>query len=52
MGVRKFAISVPEELMTRVDQAAASSGKTRSAFISQVLKEIARVQKISTLPGR
>jgi|GEM_PF-6026739 len=45
MGVRKFAISVPEEIMTRVDQAAAASGKTRSAFISQVLKEIACAQK-------
>ena len=41
MAARKFAISVPEEVMRQVDQAAAHRGVTRSRFIGDVLRRVA-----------
>ncbi len=41
MAVRKFAISVPDEVMRKVDQAARKRGITRSRFIAQVLARVA-----------
>ena len=44
MAARKFAISVPEQVMGEVDEAAAERGWTRSRFISHVLRIAARAQ--------
>ncbi len=41
MPVRKIAISVPEDVLNRVDRLAKKSYTTRSGLITQVLKEIA-----------
>ena len=41
MPVRKFAISVPVEVMVEVDQAAQRRGVTRSRFIAEVLGRVA-----------
>jgi Ribbon-helix-helix protein, copG family len=44
MGAKKFAISVSEEVMEKVDRAAAERGVTRSRFISEVLRKVARAR--------
>jgi len=44
MAVRKFAISVAEEVMEQVDRAAARRQMTRSGFVAHVLREIARAR--------
>ena len=44
MAARKFAISVPEEVMHQVDQAARRHGVTRSRFIGSVLARVARAR--------
>lgn len=41
MAVRKFAISVPEDVMRQVDRAATRRGTTRSGFIAHVLARVA-----------
>ncbi|MSP59194.1 MAG: hypothetical protein EXR72_02445 [Myxococcales bacterium] len=44
MAVRKFAISVPEEVMKEVDRAAAGLRTTRSGFVADVLRRVARAR--------
>lgn len=44
MPVRKIAISVSQEVLGRVDQAAAERGLTRSRFITQMLDRLASAQ--------
>lgn len=52
MAVHKFAISVPEDVMRRIDRAAARRGITRSRFISSVLAIAARAQRDAELAER
>ena len=52
MGVHKFAISVPEEVMARVDEAAERRGVTRSRFITDVLRKVARAQTDADITRR
>lgn len=42
MPAKKFAISISEDVMEQVDQAAADRGWTRSRFIGAVLRMTAR----------
>jgi metal-responsive CopG/Arc/MetJ family transcriptional regulator len=44
MTVKKFAISVPEEVMLQVDRAAAARGVTRSRFVATLLRRAARAR--------
>lgn len=44
MAVHKFAISIPEDVMEQVDRAAEQRGITRSRFISDVLRKVARAR--------
>ena len=44
MTAKKFAISIPEDVMGQVDQAAAERGVTRSRFISDVLRRAAQAR--------
>lgn len=44
MAARKFAISVPENVMRQVDRAARRRGMTRSGFIAEVLARVARAR--------
>jgi hypothetical protein len=44
MAVRKFAISVHEQIMREVDRAAAERGVTRSRFIADVLRRAAQAR--------
>ena len=41
MAAKKIAISVPEEVLTAVDRAAAERSVTRSRFITDVLRRVA-----------
>jgi metal-responsive CopG/Arc/MetJ family transcriptional regulator len=41
MPAKKFAISIPEDVMRQVDRAAATQGVTRSRFIAKVLQRVA-----------
>ncbi len=52
MAARKFAISVPEEVMREVDRAARGLGVTRSRFISGVLRRVARARSDSEITRR
>src|SRR5262249_7344866 len=45
MAAKKFAISVPEDVMAEIDRAAASRGVTRSRFIAQILALAARQRR-------
>jgi metal-responsive CopG/Arc/MetJ family transcriptional regulator len=45
MTVTKFAISVPQETMGRVDHAAKRLGMTRSGYIAMVLARIAQRER-------
>jgi metal-responsive CopG/Arc/MetJ family transcriptional regulator len=42
MAVRKIAISVPEEVLAQVDEAAAERGENRSRYITQMLRLLAK----------
>ena len=44
MAAKKFAISVPEDVMRQVDRAAADRGVTRSRFIADVLRRAAQAR--------
>jgi metal-responsive CopG/Arc/MetJ family transcriptional regulator len=44
MAAKKFAISIPSEVMKEVDRAAAKRRVTRSRFISDVLRRVADAQ--------
>ncbi len=52
MPATKFAISVPTEVMQVVDRAARERGITRSRFISEVLRRVARAKNDSEISRR
>jgi metal-responsive CopG/Arc/MetJ family transcriptional regulator len=49
MPTRKFAISIPEDVMSQVDRAAARRGWTRSRFIAEVLRRTAHARSDSAI---
>jgi len=52
MAARKFAISVPEDVMREVDQAAARRGMARSRFIASVLARVAKARTDAEIARR
>jgi hypothetical protein len=52
VAVTKFAISVPEEVMKRVDQAARKRRATRSGFISEILRSVAEASTDAQISER
>ena len=52
MAARKFAISVAQEVMEQVDSAAKRRGVTRSRFISDVLRRVARARSDAEITRR
>ena len=52
MAVHKFAISVPEEVMEQIDEAAERRGVTRSRFITDVLRKVARARTDAEITRR
>lgn len=52
MAVRKIAISVPEEVLRQVDQAAKARHMTRSGFISRALARIASTRRDAEITRR
>ena len=52
MSVKKFAISVPEDVMSAVDAAARRRGLTRSGFISGVLRRVATARRDAEVTRR
>jgi metal-responsive CopG/Arc/MetJ family transcriptional regulator len=52
MAARKFAISMPEDVMEQIDRAAADRGITRSRFIAEVLKKTARARTDAEITRR
>ena len=52
MAARKFAISIAEEVMEQVDRAAKRRGVTRSRFISDVLRRVARARSDAEITRR
>jgi len=52
MAARKFAISVPEDVMRHVDRAAARRGVTRSRFIADLLARVARARTDAEISRR
>jgi metal-responsive CopG/Arc/MetJ family transcriptional regulator len=52
MAVRKIAISVPEDVVDRVDDAARERGITRSRFISDVLRRVAAARSDAEISRR
>lgn len=52
MPVKKFAISIPEAVMHEVDVAAKAKKLTRSAFISDVLRRVARARSDAEITRR
>ena len=52
MPATKFAISVPIEVMQAVDRAAQERGITRSRFISEVLRRVARAKRDEEISRR
>lgn len=44
MSVKKIAISVPEDVLHQIDRAAAARDTTRSGFITEVLRRVARAR--------
>src|SRR5262249_26477681 len=50
MAAKKFAISVPEDVMAEIDRAAASRGVTRSRFIAQILALAAPHRRDRAIP--
>ena len=52
MAVKKFALSVPEDVMKHVDRAAKRFGVTRSRFIADVLRKIANAAKDGEITRR
>lgn len=45
MAMRKIAISLPEPVLKRVDELAASRGESRSHLIASVLDRVARAKR-------
>lgn len=52
MAVHKFAVSIPEDVMAEVDGAAQRRGVTRSRFISDVLRKVARARTDAEITRR
>lgn len=52
MAVRKIAISVPEDVLARVDDAAAERGVTRSGFITEILRRVADAHRDAEIRRR
>ena len=52
MTVKKFAISVPEDIMKDVDAAAKRRGLTRSGFIASVLRRVATARRDADVTRR
>jgi hypothetical protein len=52
MAAHKFAISVPEEVMAQIDEAAQRRGVTRSRFITDVLRRAARARSDAEITRR
>ena len=52
MSVTKFAISVPEDTMNRVDRAAKRLGMTRSRYISVILARVAQRERDADISRR
>ena len=45
MAMKKIAISLPERVLERVDNLAASRGESRSRLIATVLERVARAKR-------
>ena len=52
MAVRKIAISIPEDVVEAIDQAAARRSTTRSAYIADVLRRVARARSDAEITRR
>ena len=52
MAVKKFAISMPEEVMEGVDRAARRLGLTRSRFIADTLRRVASARSEAEISRR
>ncbi|HVY62900.1 MAG TPA: hypothetical protein VHF22_14680 [Planctomycetota bacterium] len=52
MAAKKFAISVPEDVMRQVDRAARGLGVTRSRYIVGVLRRVARARSDAEITRR
>ena len=52
MAAKKFAISVPEEVMEQVDALASRQGVTRSRLIADVLRKLARARSDEEITRR
>ena len=52
MATRKLAISVPEDVVQDVDAAAKKRGMTRSGFITDILRRIARARSDAEISRR
>ena len=52
MAARKFAISVPEDVMRQVDRAARRRRMTRSGFITHVLAHVASARTDAEISKR
>ena len=52
MAAKKFAISIPEPVMTQVDRAARDRGLTRSRFIAEVLAAVASARSDAEVSRR
>jgi metal-responsive CopG/Arc/MetJ family transcriptional regulator len=52
MAAKKFAISIPEEVMKQVDRAARARQMTRSHFIAEVLRRVAQARSDAEITRR
>jgi metal-responsive CopG/Arc/MetJ family transcriptional regulator len=52
MRATKFGISIPTEVMKAVDRAARERGITRSRFIAEVLRRVARAKRDDEISRR
>jgi metal-responsive CopG/Arc/MetJ family transcriptional regulator len=52
MACLKIAITVPEEIVTQVDDAARKRGESRSTFISRVLRAALRARRDAEITRR
>ena len=52
MAATKFAISVPTEVMQAIDRAARERGITRSRFIGEILRRVARAKSDQEISRR
>lgn len=52
MAMRKTAITVPDDVLEQVDEAARERGESRSRFISRVLGDLARARRDAEISRR